>query len=312
MNAGRVMVTGASGLLGQAVVDRLGREAPILALSHRQSAPGLMPVDLTSTAGMERLRAESWDAVVHCAAHRSPDYCENHHEEAFALNAAVPARLARLAAERNARMIHISTDYVFSGTHPPYGEADHCRPVNVYGESKLAAEREVAAVLPGACILRIGALYGVPSKRMSSPMIEEGIEAALGGSPSDQDHVLRRYPLLVDDAAEVIRFLLERRDVGGVVHAGTQYGVTRYEWALLIGRLLGVKTDHVKPAAFDAARKAPRPPDARLSVERLRSLGGPVPRDCDVVLPEVLGRSQMWIEAVACQSRKEVVHCVRA
>ncbi len=304
MNTGRVMVTGASGLLGQAVVERVGREFPVLALSHLKTAPGLVPVDLTKAADVERLRADAWEAVIHCAAHRSPDFCEAHREVAFALNTEVPARLARLAFERGARMIHISTDYVFPGTNPPYGETDSCQPVNVYGETKVAAEREVAAIYPGACILRIGALYGVPSERVSSPMLEEGIEAVLGGKPNEQDHVLKRYPLFVEDVAEVIRFLLGRREVGGAVQAGTQVGVTRYEWALLIGRVLGVKPDHIRPAAFDATRKATRPPDARLSVDRLRALGAPIPRDCDAVLPEVLGRCQPWIGRL----RKEVVH----
>lgn len=295
MNRRRVMVTGASGLLGRSVVERLRQEVPVLALANRKAEPGMMPLDLTVAADVESLRGEEWDAVVHCAAHRSPDYCETHREEAFALNADVPARLARLAAERGARMIHISTDYVFPGTNPPYGENDRCRPVNVYGESKLEAERRVAEIYPAASILRIGALYAVPSTLVSSPMIEEGIESVLGGKTNEQDHVLKRYPLLVDDVASVICFLLERGEVAGIMHAGSGVGVTRYEWALLIGRLLGVKTDLVRPSTVDVARKAPRPMDAALSVERLRGLGGVVPRDCDVVLPEVLERSQSWI-----------------
>lgn len=290
------MVTGASGLLGRAVAERLGREGAVLALSHKRSEPGMMQVDLTSDTDLSRLRREAWDAVIHCAAQRSPDYCEIHREDAFRLNAEVPARLARLASERGARMIHVSTDYVFPGTNPPYRETSPCQPVNIYGESKLAAERKVAEVLPDACILRIGALYGVPSERVMSPMIEEGIAAVLGGKPTEQDHVLKRYPLLVDDVAEVCRFLMERRTVSGVVHVGTQTAVTRYEWACRIGRLLGVATTRVRPAMADAERKARRPPDARLSVDRLRELGGPVPRNCDVALPDVLERSRAWIE----------------
>ena len=138
-------------------------------------------------------------------------------------------------------------------------------------------------------------------------MIEEGIEAVLDGRSIGQDHVLKRYPLHVDDVVEVIRFLLERREIAGVVHAGTQYGVTRYEWALLIGRQLGARTGHVRSALVDVSRKAPRPPDARLSVERLRELGGPVPRDCDKVLPEVLERSRGWI-GEHYPSHNKVVH----
>lgn len=290
------MVTGASGLLGNAIVERLRRDAAVLALSNRQSLPGFLALDLTEERGLERLRGEDWDAVVHCAGHRSPDYCETHRAEAFALNAAVPARLAELARSRGARLIHISTDYVFPGTHPPYGEGDACRPVNVYGESKLAGEQGVAAADPSACILRIGALYGVPTERVPSPMLEEGLAAVLDGKPTRQDHMLKRYPLLVEDVAEVVGYLLDHPSTSGLLHAGSGKAVTRYEWALLIGRLLGRSTGHVAPASGDAARKAPRPPDAGLSVERLRRLGGPVPRDCDVALPHVLKRCRSWME----------------
>lgn len=294
MSARCVMVTGASGLLGRAVMERLGGEVRVLALANLQAEPGMMALDLTDTAAVGRLRDEPWDAVVHCAAHRSPDFCETHRRESFALNADVPASLARMAAERGAGMIHISTDYVFPGTNPPYGETDTACPVNVYGESKLEAERLVMGIHPAACVLRIGALYAVPSERVSSPMVAEGIEAVLGGRPNVQDHVLKRYPLFIDDVAEVVRFLLAR-DVAGIVHAGTGQGVTRYEWALMIGKLLGVRTEHIKPSTADATRKAPRPPDAKLSVGRLREIGGPIPRDCAEVLPDVLKRSEAWI-----------------
>lgn len=289
------MVTGASGLLGSAVVRRLGGTAEILALSHSQPVPGFMAIDLAGERDMERLRAEPWDAVVHCAGHRSPDYCEDHRAEAMALNAVAPGRLARLARERGARMIHISTDYVFPGTHPPYREADPCRPVNFYGESKREGEIRVAAEYPAACILRIGALYGVPSERVPSPMLEEGLTAVLAGKPVEQDHVLKRYPLLVDDVAEVVCFLLGNPGVGGILHAGSSRSVTRYEWALLIGRLLRCDTRHVKPGVSDPLRKAQRPPDAGLAVDRLRELGGPPPRDCEAALPDVLASCRDWI-----------------
>lgn len=298
MKTVRVMVTGASGLLGNAIVERLRRETEVLALRRQPGVSGFLPVDLTSERDLARLDDEAWDAVVHCAGHRSPDYCETHREEAMALNAVAPARLARLARQRGARMIHISTDYVFPGTTPPYREDDPCQPVNVYGESKLEGERRVAEADPAACILRIGALYGVPTGRVPSPMLEEGLAAVLGGKPTRQDHVLKRYPLLVDDVAEVACYLLEHPEVGGVLHAGSGKAVTRYEWALLIGRLLGRSTGHVQLGLCDPGRKAPRPPDAKLAVDRLRKLGGPIPRDCDAALPDVLRRCGSWMEGV--------------
>ncbi len=304
MKVGRVMVTGASGLLGSAILRRLQGEADLLALSHSQPLPGFMAVDLASEPDRVRVQAEAWDALVHCAGHRSPDFCETHREEAFTLNAAVPGYLGQMARMRGARMIHISTDYVFPGTHPPYKEGDPCRPVNIYGESKLEGEIRVAEACPDACILRIGALYGVPSVRVPSPMLEEGLTAVLAGKPVEQDHGIKRYPLLVDDVAEVVCFLLCHPEVGGVLHAGSGKAVTRYEWALLIGKILGCDTRHVKAAVSDPARRAPRPPDAGLAAGRLRDLGGPVPCDCDKALPDVLARCSDWAASHGFSGRK--------
>ena len=170
--ATRILVTGAGGLLGRAVVRALGRRATVLALGGRHARPGMMTGDLTDPAFCSVLALETWDAVVHCAAHRSPDYCESHHEAADHLNTAVPIALARMARQRGARMIHVSTDYVFDGTCPPYRETDPCRPVNYYGISKRRAEEGIEAVDPEAVIMRIGALFAAPEPGVPAPLLE--------------------------------------------------------------------------------------------------------------------------------------------
>ena len=289
MDPQRILVTGASGLLGSAVAACLKERAAILPLSHAHPSPGTTPIDLTKpdeAAGLER---EPWDALVHCAAHRSPEYCDDNKEAAWRLNAEAPEILARLASRRGARMVHISTDYVFPGTHPPYRESDACAPVNYYGQTKLGAEQGVSRAYPAAVILRIGALYGRLSGPARSPMLEEAVQAVRAHGALECDDGVMRYPLFVEDVAKVVRFLLFEDGFSGVLHAGARRGMTRYGWMQCVAAVLGVSAAHIRPSARSLYR-TPRPPDAALCTDRLRGLGGPMPRDCGEVLPGILAK----------------------
>ncbi len=285
----RVMVTGASGLLGTAVVAALRGETGIVPLVRRPGRPGLCALDLMDPVQLAGLAREPWDALIHCAAFRSPDFCEQNPGAARRLNAEVPVDLARLARTRGARMIHISTDYVFPGTRPPYHEDSPREAVNVYGQTKIEAEEGIASVDPAAVILRIGALYGVPTPEVPSPMLEEALDAAYATGPQVLDDRIVRYPSLVDDVAQVIRFLLEA-DVAGIVHASAQGACTRYAWTRLVARVVGVSAAHLEPTDCDPSRPARRPADSHLLCERLLRLGGPLPRNAEQVLPKLASR----------------------
>lgn len=288
MRVERILVTGASGLLGNAIVRQLRTRWEVLPLGCRSHWPNLLAGDLCDPAFMAALDRQPWDALVHCAAIRSPDLCETDPDLAERLNAVVPVDLARLAARRGARMIQVSTDYVFDGTRPPYREADPCHPINLYGQTKQRAEEGVAAAYPEAIIMRIGALYGVPERGIASPLLEEALQAVRAGLPAEVDHRIKRYPLFVDDVARVVEFLLGHQPARGIVHVGAAAAATRYEWTLAVARGLGLPSSHLRPAGRDLTRSATRPVDAGMATERLRAWGGPLPRDYKAVLPEVL------------------------
>ena len=285
----RVMVTGASGLLGTAVVSALQHDGQVLALAHAHGREGMRAVDLADPLQRDALAAEDWSALVHCAAFRSPDFCEQEPLVARRLNAEAPIALARMARARGARMVHISTDYVFPGTHPPYREDSPREAVNVYGQTKIEAEQGIGIEYPDAVILRVGALYGLPTSTVPSPMLQEALDAARAVTPQELDDRIVRCPSWVDDVAQTIRFLLNA-DVRGLVHASAQQSCTRYEWTRLVAGILGLSTAHLRPTDRDLSRPARRPVDSRLTVDRLRHLGGPVPRDAEIVLPSLAPR----------------------
>ena len=142
----KILITGASGLLGSDIVHSAARRRPqisnIIRVCSKPSA-GFLSADLTTEQGIRKISESDWDTLIHTAAWRNPDQCDKDKSGAHRLNAWATEQLASEAANRGAKMLYISTDYVFPGTNPPYGENDSPSPVNYYGETKLQGEKTV-------------------------------------------------------------------------------------------------------------------------------------------------------------------------
>ena len=163
MDSLRVLVTGASGLLGRQVVaefSSLPSFSPF-GLCFSRPDPNLTRLDLTDeSATADFLNQLKPQIVIHAAAQRFPDKVEKDPKAALELNVSVSRRLAVLCKELKARLIYISTDYVFDGTAAPYSHLAAPKPANRYGETKLAGELAVLEENPDSIILRIPVLYG--------------------------------------------------------------------------------------------------------------------------------------------------------
>ncbi len=152
----RIVITGAGGQVGRFLAQEAGRRGlDVLALTSAQW-------DITQAPAAEGF-VQSGDVVVNCAAFTAVDAAESDAERAYAVNALGPGILARTCAKAGARMIHISTDYVFSGAFDgaprPYDIEDATGPLSVYGKTKLAGEREVHAALPDGHVVRTSWVY---------------------------------------------------------------------------------------------------------------------------------------------------------
>lgn len=158
-SAGRVLVTGSSGQVGEALTRTLAPLGEILALGHAA-------LDLTDEASIRRTMQEfrpRW--VVNAAAHTAVDKAESEPELAFAINARAPQVFAEEARKIGAVIIHFSTDYVFDGSKSiPYVESDPTAPLNVYGSSKLAGETALSANNVPYFIFRTSWVYGATGK----------------------------------------------------------------------------------------------------------------------------------------------------
>lgn len=283
-----VLLTGASGLLGAAVSGRLARDGVrVTGLCNQHAGAGLIPVDLMRAESARDLECLEWNAAVNCAAFRSPDYCETHRGEARVLNASMPEWLARLAAARKAPFIHISTDYVFPGSRPPYTEASPVDPINFYGQTKVEAESAVRAAHGGALVMRIPALYGPSKPPVFSSLLQEGVDSAMGRDPLILDDVTVRYPTHVDDVAEVIARAIPM-GLSGLLQVSAGEAATRYAWTCRIAEWLGRDTARLRPGPAATGRPAKRPVDCHLATDRLVSLGLPVPRPFSAIMPNLL------------------------
>ncbi|AZS83339.1 dTDP-4-dehydrorhamnose reductase [Streptomyces griseoviridis] len=280
----RWLVTGAGGMLGRDTVAELARRGADVTGLDRAA------LDLTRPDAVERaVAAHRPDLVVNCAAYTAVDAAETDEETALRVNGEGPRHLARACAATGARLVHVSTDYVFPGdARAPYPEDHPTGPRTAYGRTKRAGERAVLTELPGAsAIVRTAWLYGVHGHSFVRTMI--GLEA----DRDTVDVVDDQYgqPTWSADVAARIADLgpLVGPRAHGVFHA-TAHGVTTwYDLARAVFTGLGADPDRVRPASSDAfPRPAPRPAYSALAHGRWRDVGLPPPRPWRTALDEAL------------------------
>lgn len=285
----RCLVTGASGFLGGAVVRRLSDAGwEVVGSAYRHGALGLRVADLREPEAVMRLVSEVRpDVVVHCAAGRDPDACERDPAEARRLNVK-PVEFLDRALAPDASLLFVSSDYVFAGTRPPYREDDERDPVNVYGQTKKEAE-DVVMARAGSAVLRIPVLVGAGPSLEESGFIGKMHRMIRARRRVEVENTIVRFPTWIEDVADAIRFILERR-ASGIFHYSSGRGRTRYGWTEEMAELLGCPADHVVPVDSDPAQVARRPRDAHLDTARLRGMGFARSNDFADVVAAVLGR----------------------
>jgi dTDP-4-dehydrorhamnose reductase len=256
----RLLVTGGGGMLGQAVAavaTRLGHE--VVALSRTE-------LDITDADHVRRVvTAAEPRAIVNCAAWTDVDGAETAEAAATAVNGAGPGNLARAVAESGARLVHVSTDYVFDGTkRTPWVESDPVGPIGAYGRSKLAGELEVAAAAGDHAIVRTAWLFGAGGRNFVDTML------ALGRERDEVEVVTDQVgsPTWSAHLAEGLVELAERRGDIGIFHAAGTGACSWYELAVEVFDRGGVRCRVLPTTSERYSRPAPRPAYSVLASER--------------------------------------------
>ena len=266
-----ILSTGASGLLGRSLTARLERMGKVAGVGFSHSTGRLFQVDLRDTEGLKGLlKVVRPDVVVHSAAYRDPDFCEDHPEEAFRLNVAPVEQFCKLLPA-SVPLLFISSDYVFEGITAPYREDDERQPVNEYGRLKVEAEDFVLQRDAGL-VLRIPLLIGAGPTWESSGFIFKTIVQIQNSTHSSLDHSSSRFPTWTNDVAEAVAHLLNIEG-RGIYHYSSLKGGTKYEWALELANLAGFSMEHITPDREGSVTRAGRPRNTQLAVEKIRHTG---------------------------------------
>jgi len=275
----KVIVTGASGLVGHAIVEAAHRRGfDVVALYHQHMAnwpKGVQAhkIDLGQPDTADRLLLDTFpDMVINAAAASSPSAVEADPAAAEKLNVALPRRLAELCNHLNARLLHLSTDMVFDGREGPYRSTDNPCPGTLYGQLKLMAERDVLKAGGNfATVLRVAIVTGdSPSGHRS---VHERLFAAWAeGKTVTLFNDELRQPVAATSIAELAVELAERPNLHGIFHWAGSERVSRYELGCRILRRFGLDEDLVESVSLKSDPEyADRPADLTLELGPLVS-----------------------------------------
>ena len=218
-NLRRIIVIGAKGRLGAALAREYQGVFSVKAFARSQLDLGKLD-QVRST-----LSETEFDLLLNCAALTNVDYCESHRHEAFLINAEGPRLFAEICAEKSAKLIHISTDYVFDGKQDtPYIEEDLPAPLSVYAESKLAGERDVLAVSQKNLVVRLSWVFGPDKPSFIDQIIQRARENETVTAVADKFS----SPTYTIDVANWLRLAW---DNNGILHLCNGGECSWQEWA---------------------------------------------------------------------------------
>ncbi len=252
----KVLVTGANGQLGYDVVKELQKQNIECYGASRQDFD---IVDFEATENF--IKNYMPDAVIHCAAYTAVDKAEDEQGLCYLVNASATENIAEICKKINAKMLYISTDYVFDGTKNGFYEVDDKpNPINVYGKTKLLGEQAVQKILDKYFIVRISWVFGEHGNNFVKTMLR------LGKGRKEISVVADQYgsPTYTADLASLLVEMIQT-DKYGIYHATNEGVCTWAEFAEEIFKIAGmnVKVNHITTAEYSSRTK--RPMNSRLS-----------------------------------------------
>ena len=265
----KILVTGANGFLGQYLVRQaiaknyivtgIGK-GPSRLIVAAMEGYSYFPIDITN--GMELhtiIVAEKPDVIVHAAAMTQVDECELNKQACYNVNVTATRFLIDAAKEINAKLVYISTDFVFDGESGPYKETDTPAPVNYYGSAKLVAEKAVMESGLEWAIARTVLVYGLintQARKNIISFVKEKLEASETISMvTDQ----WRTPTFVQDLARGILVIIEKKATG-IFHLSGNQLITPYEMAVETAKFFGLDESLIKKISSDELKQPGKRP----------------------------------------------------
>ena len=271
-----ILITGCSGLLGNKVIKHGFKEFKCF------GADRVAQKDITDyefykldvsdkDKTIELIKKLNPSAVIHAAALTNVDYCEEHPKEAYKINAKGTENIGLGCEEVGARLIYVSTDFVFDGKKGMYKETDPTNPVSVYGQTKLEGEKLIKNIDIDYCIARTSVLYGWHKNFNFVTWVIDELK-----NDNRVNVVIDQYtsPTYADNLAEVLLTMVGK-DIDGVFHTAGSEEIGRYEFAEKIADVFNLNKKLINPITSDSLKqKAKRPRNSSLDVGKTEEKSG--------------------------------------
>lgn len=271
----KILFTGGSGLFGQAFIELLEKTPYELYVTYNKNPIAYEKaifLDICDESKVDKIIEKLHpDVIVHAAAFAHVDKCEVEKDRAYNVNVKGTRNVAKAAKRMNAKVIYISTDYVFDGEKGFYSEDDETNPVNYYGLTKLEGEKVIMEICDDFIIARTSVIYGANKKNFATWVIEE----------LKQDNQIKIItdqwvsPTLNIDLAEQIIALIERGE-SGIFHTAGGERISRYDFVLKLAEIFGFDKKLIIPTTTDnMSWIAKRPRDSSLDVSKISNIKKP-------------------------------------
>jgi dTDP-4-dehydrorhamnose reductase len=266
-----LLVTGASGLLGNKIVKLAGKNCELIPMHNTKPLhPNSLKLDITNQNQVsdifDQLKPE---IVIHTASETNVDKCETQKQQAWKINAEGTLNIALACSKIGAKLVYISTDYVFDGEKGNYEERDEPNPINNYGFAKLEGEKQVIQHCQEYVILRTSVLYGWhPWKQNFATWVINSLKQNKEITVVE-DHY--NTPTLADNLAEMVLEAVQK-DLQGLYHASGSQRISRYEFAQQIAKIFNLDQNLIKPIKMSqlTAWIAKRPKDSSLNTDKIQ------------------------------------------
>jgi dTDP-4-dehydrorhamnose reductase len=266
-----LVITGASGLLGNKIVELARKDYEVIPMYNtRPLHPNSLKLDITDLKQVfttfSKLKPE---IAIHTASETNVDKCETQKEQAWRINVEGTRNIAFACSKVGAKLVYVSTDYVFDGEKGNYKEQDKPNPINYYGVTKFEGESQVVQHCKNYTILRTSVLYGWhPWKQNFATwtinQLKQNKELTVV-----EDHY--NTPTLADNLAEMALEAVQK-DLRGLYHASGSQRISRYEFAKQIAKIFNLDQNLVKPIKMSqlTAWVAKRPRDSSLNTDKIQ------------------------------------------
>lgn len=258
----KILTTGSNGFLGTKLMSILSKKFNVIGIDRES--------DITKNEVIDKIKRIKPDIIIHAAAYTDVDECEIEKEKCYDVNVNGTKNIIEAAKLINAKIIYISTDFVFDGKKGNYKEEDTLNPINYYSKTKFEAE-ELVKKNSNYLIIRSAVLYGYNNKNDNFNFVEWVIENLKGDNKIKIVNDQINSPTLIDDICYSIIKLINQTGIFNV--AGSE-SISRYDFALKIAEVFNLNKNLIEPVTSEELnQRAVRPKNLSLDISKITSLG---------------------------------------